>query len=169
MDAENPSMSSPCPFAQLGLPITWDVPVETLEQAYFSQQRILHPDRFVGKSEAERLKAQDASAALNTAYQTLKSPLSRAKYLLEHRGLTLEGPQDPSVLMDMMDLSEEVDAAQGSAINTLKDIVQQDMEISFTDLGRHYNAQNWPACIPLFQRLCYLDRLRTTLHNKKDI
>ena len=34
-------------FARLGLPAALDLDVGTLDKAYFAQQRLWHPDRFV--------------------------------------------------------------------------------------------------------------------------
>ena len=41
-------------FARFGLDPRFDVDEADLQQRYFAHQRVLHPDRFAGKSERER-------------------------------------------------------------------------------------------------------------------
>jgi molecular chaperone HscB len=108
-------------FDILELPASYALDVKALEHAYFNAQRATHPDRFVGKAEAERLAAIHQSQRVNDAYETLKNPLTRAEHLLELQGIfALADDQShavpPMVLMEMMDLRERIaDAAHNGA------------------------------------------------------
>ena len=77
-------------FARLGLPAALDLDAAALDEAYFAQQRLWHPDRFVAKPAAERARASAEAAAVNDAYRTLKNPLTRAIYLADLKGVTIE-------------------------------------------------------------------------------
>jgi len=74
-------------FALLGLAPAFAIDGERLDQAYRALQTEFHPDRFAHAGEAEQRLAMQWSTRINEAYQTLKSPFSRAKYLLELQGI----------------------------------------------------------------------------------
>lgn len=65
--------------------VSFEIDKRRLRQRYLDFQRILHPDQFTGHAE-ETAKAVDWSVHLNIAYETLKSDLKRAIYLV---GLSL--------------------------------------------------------------------------------
>ena len=74
-------------FALFGLTPAFAVDVAALEQAYRDLQTEFHPDRFAHAGEAEQRRAVQWSTRINEAYQTLKSPFARARYLLELQGI----------------------------------------------------------------------------------
>ena len=105
-------MSAPDYFGLLGLSPAFTLDLQALETAYFTQQRLYHPDRFVGKPDAERLQALNRSADVNKAYNMLKNPLTRAQYLLHLQGIAVATEADtikPSqaLLTEIMGLREE--------------------------------------------------------------
>jgi molecular chaperone HscB len=66
-----------------GLNQTFKIDLSALESQYRKIQSDSHPDRFVTASSAEKLKSMQVATLANEAYQTLKKPASRAKYLLK--------------------------------------------------------------------------------------
>ena len=60
----------------------FDVDTTQLEQRYKGAQRELHPDKFGQRSSQEQQYSADHSAQVNLAYNTLRSPLSRAVYMV---------------------------------------------------------------------------------------
>jgi molecular chaperone HscB len=98
-------------FDILGLPPSFALNLAALEKAYFAAQRATHPDRFIGKSEAERLAAVERSQLVNDAYDTLKNSLTRAEHLLELQGIFAlddDAKVPPAILMEMMELRERI-------------------------------------------------------------
>ena len=71
------------PFQLFGSLPQFDLDMTALDQAYFTKQREVHPDRFVAADEDMRQRAAAWSTCLNEGYQTLKSPLTRARALYE--------------------------------------------------------------------------------------
>jgi molecular chaperone HscB len=69
-------------FACFGLPRTLDIDLADLERRFYDLSRKVHPDYFQQKSETEKTISLETSAALNTAYRTLRDPVERAAYLV---------------------------------------------------------------------------------------
>ncbi|HEX9390043.1 MAG TPA: Fe-S protein assembly co-chaperone HscB [Usitatibacteraceae bacterium] len=89
-------------FELFGLPVAFAVDGAALDRAYREVQREVHPDRFTIASDAEkRLAAQWATRA-NEAYQTLKSPLSRGRYLLRINGIDTEEESNTAMPVDFL-------------------------------------------------------------------
>ena len=63
---------------------------QALESKYRELQAEYHPDRFSAAPDTERVQALQIASLVNDAYDTLKSPLKRAAYLLTLRGVDPE-------------------------------------------------------------------------------
>jgi molecular chaperone HscB len=77
-------------FSIFGLSHRLALDTSALEQAFYTQSRRLHPDRFAARPAAEQEQALAASSALNDAYRTLKDPIARTEHLLRLQGVELE-------------------------------------------------------------------------------
>ena len=111
-------------FEFFRLPAQYDIDLSLLDANFRKIQAEVHPDKFVTASPAERLQSMQTAALANEAYQTLKHPTSRARYLLQLNGVeTLEEsntamPAD--FLMTQMDLREAIEEAEDAKnINAL--------------------------------------------------
>jgi molecular chaperone HscB len=139
-------------FELLGLPPTFLLEPAFLESVYFAAQRQFHPDRFIGKPEAERLKAAQASADANKAYRILKDPLTRAQHLLALQGVVVGTDHDsvkPSqaLLMEVMELRETPPDAK--TLDKLR-------EASITRIAERFEAADWVGMAQETLRLGYL-------------
>ncbi|CEH13923.1 Mitochondrial J-type chaperone [Ceraceosorus bombacis] len=74
-----------------------------------------HPDRARQRGEKQEQLALAQSSVLNKAYQTLRNPLARATWLLEHGSHAApseeEGVEDPALLMQVMEFREALEEA----------------------------------------------------------
>lgn len=141
-------------FSLLGIAPGFDIDLAALELAYFAAQRQYHPDRFVEKSEKEKLTAAQRSADINAAYQTLKEPLSRAQYLLKQQGVIVGTDHDtvkPShaLLTEVMEWREEEIGA-----TKLQDLRQQ----SIAKITEHYKNAVWEKMAQEALRLGYIEK-----------
>ena len=98
-------------FELFGLPSQFQLDGSLLSSQFRELQKRFHPDNFASASERDRLMAVQKASEINDAYQVLKSPLSRAEYLLAENGVDIRGEQqtmsDPMFLMEQMELREE--------------------------------------------------------------
>lgn len=100
-------------FELFGLPQAFELDRGKLDARYRELQRQVHPDRFASAGDQERRISMQQAARLNEAYQVLKDPLRRGRYLLELRGMDLDDQQqslrDTAFLMEQMELREELE------------------------------------------------------------
>lgn len=103
-------------FELFGLPVGYVIDSADLAERYRELQRVVHPDRFASASEQERRLSMQASILINEAFQTLKDPMLRARYLLLQHGVEMgegkESTQDTEFLMEQMELWEELAEAK---------------------------------------------------------
>ena len=97
-------------FELFELPVSFDVDLSDLSQRYRELQRVVHPDKFVNASDRERLLSVEKAAAVNEAYQVLKSPQRRARYMMELQSVSFDDEKDtaldPIFLMEQIELRE---------------------------------------------------------------
>jgi len=101
-------------FELFGLPARFAVDAAALEARYHELQREVHPDRFAAAPDAERRVSMQLATRVNEAYQTLKSPLRRAVYILQLRGVDPEFETNtampPEFLMEQLSWRERIEA-----------------------------------------------------------
>lgn len=103
-------------FQLFDLPAAFDVDTDLLAEHYRELQRVVHPDRYANAPEQERRLAVQGSGHINQAFETLKAPLSRARYMLALNGVDpdarSETTTDPLFLMEQMELREALAQAR---------------------------------------------------------
>jgi molecular chaperone HscB len=77
-------------FDLFHLPPTFSVDQPSLDDAYRTVQAQVHPDRFAAAGDAQRRIAMQWATRTNEAYQTLRDPLKRARYMLSLRGVDVD-------------------------------------------------------------------------------
>ncbi len=105
-------------FALFDLPVSFDVDLDALSVRYREAQRAVHPDKFANASEVERRLSVQMAARINEAYQILKDPLLRGRYLLELQGVAPDDADtsfDGAFLMEQMELRERLAEVKNSA------------------------------------------------------
>lgn len=89
-------------FELFGLKPGFAIDSEALERAYRSIQSEVHPDRFAHAGEAEKRLSMQWTTRLNEAYQTLRRPFERARYLLELQGIHALDPNNTRMPADFL-------------------------------------------------------------------
>lgn len=100
-------------FEIFDLPTSYDIDLTELSTRYRKLQTAVHPDKFANASDLERRISMQQSALINEAYQTLKSPLLRARYMLQLKGVDVTNESsvnmDSEFLMQQMRLREALE------------------------------------------------------------
>lgn len=150
-------------FARLGLSRLYTVDLAALDRAYFGLQRRLHPDRFVRRPPRERAISQQQAAALNDAYETLKHPIRRARYLAELMGVDLPGDgrtiDDPELLMEAMEAREALaEAASEAEVRALEGTSRDERAAAIDALQELFTRDDRAGVRRAILRLAYLDK-----------
>ena len=105
-------------FALFGLPPLQRLDGRELDARRRDLQAKVHPDRFAHEGPAAQRLAMQWAVRVNEAYQRLKNPLSRAAYLCELRGVTVDAESNTAMpvafLTQQMQWRESLDEAQGA-------------------------------------------------------
>jgi len=105
-------------FELFSLDVNFAIDLASLERSYQSQIAKFHPDNFVTKSDKEKTFALQNTSLVNTAYETLKSPLLRATYLLELEGVNAfdekDTQMDMNFLMGQITLREKLESIESN-------------------------------------------------------
>jgi molecular chaperone HscB len=106
-------------FQLFDLPPTFALDAKKLDQQYRLLQAEVHPDRFASGTDSERMLSLQYATKANEAYQTLKSPLTRARYLLQLRGIDTQEESNTEMptdfLMQQMEWREALEDAKQTA------------------------------------------------------
>ena len=89
-------------FELFGLAPRFEIDLAALDTAYRELQGRVHPDRFANADDAQKRVAMQWSTRANEAYQTLKAPLARARYLCELGGVDAQIESNTSMPMDFL-------------------------------------------------------------------
>lgn len=105
-------------FELFDLDAKFDLELATFETNYRRIQSATHPDRFVSASPSEKLASMQLATLTNEAYQTLKNPASRARYLLELQGIEAISETNTAMpadfLMQQMEWREALEDAKAA-------------------------------------------------------
>lgn len=167
-------------FELFGLSAEFTINLSELSTTYQTLQKAVHPDRFAHSSSQDQLIAVQKSAEINSAYQSLKQPISRGEYLLTLRGTSLPSEQqsfqDVSFLMEQMELremlgeiehSDDPDASIFSAQETL-DIQSQTLWNETSTLLENDNETDNIAASELLRKLKFYQKLQIELERIED-
>lgn len=156
-------------FELFGLPVAFQVDASALAIRYRELQRETHPDRFANSSDRDRRIAMQQASLVNEAYQTLRSPLLRGRYMIGLQGISFDDDKDttvdPDFLMEQMEWREALATIRDTTdsldkLNALiKNITARNtqLELQLADTLGH--AQ-WLPAKSLVHKLQFLSKLR---------
>lgn len=160
-------------FELFGLPVSFSVDGAELATRYRELQRAVHPDRFASGTDQEKRLSMQGASRINDAFETLKHPLLRARYMLELQGIDVAGASgstsDTMFLMEQMELREELEAAKGQAdpygaIAGLMDRIQARIQEQLDAIAGHLEAatpESLQQALDIHQKLQFLYKLLT--------
>jgi len=100
-------------FELFDLKKSFNLDENVLLRAYQREISRFHPDKFSTSSESDQLQALQNTALINSAYNTLKSPLNRAEYILNIEGINpfdeMDTSMDSNFLLSQIELREDLE------------------------------------------------------------
>jgi len=161
-------------FALLGLEPTFQIDLSHLDTSYRALQAQVHPDKFSSGTDAERRLSMQCSTHVNEAYQTLKSPISRARYLLSLHGVDTQEETNtampPAFLMEQMEWREAIgearEAADPTQLDHLAHKLRQATQQLLHDLGQQIDQQQqYAEAATSVRKLRFFDKLREEIND----
>lgn len=158
-------------FRLFDLPEQFPVDTARLESQYKTLQAQYHPDKVAGGEDAERLQAIQKTSLVNDGYDTLKSPLRRAAYLLKRQGVDPEEHNQAhfgeDFLMHQLMLREELETLFASedmdGLEGLKRQVGQDRDAALDRFQAQFDQQDFPGAKRTYNQMQFLDKLLTEI------
>lgn len=160
---------TPNHFALFGLPEQFALDVAALERARLAVQSRVHPDRFAGGSERDKRLAMQWAAQANTAYRTLRDPLTRAAYLCGLRGVPVDAERNTAMPLDFLQqqmqwretLDEVRNAGDATGLHELQQQVEAERQRRLQAIARALDERNEPEvaaaevrALMFLQRFC---------------
>ncbi|QDQ25759.1 Fe-S protein assembly co-chaperone HscB [Chitinimonas arctica] len=165
-------------FALFGLPRGFRLDRAALDAAYLGLQSRYHPDRAAGLGDADKRLSLQAATRVNEAFQTLKSPLGRARYLLQLAGVDTQEETNTSMptafLMQQMEWREAVADAradkQVAALEKLAGELRGETRLLEAALSEALDArQDHAEAALLVRKLKFLEKLAREIDDATEL
>ncbi|WP_035057402.1 Fe-S protein assembly co-chaperone HscB [Andreprevotia chitinilytica] len=161
-------------FVLFGLPTTFALDRAVLDTAYRKLQAEFHPDRFAAADDAQKRLSLQIATRVNEAYQTLKSPLARARYLLQLNGVDTQEDTNTAMpvdfLMQQMEWRETIaDAKTQRNVDELEELNRQlaeeitELTVELAELLDEQHA--WSDAATAVRKLRFLEKLNDEIGN----
>jgi molecular chaperone HscB len=149
-------------FELFNLPEKFQIDSVKLQENYRSIQKEIHPDRFATSTENEKTQSMIKSTQVNDAYQTLKSPTKRAKYILSLHKSVEKITLPPDFLMQQMEWEEHLEDIEknNKELDQFKLAINKKYEeYSLMLLTQIDNDQNWNEAAITIDKLYFVEKL----------
>lgn len=161
-------------FALFGIKPAFRLDLSDLDSRYRDIQAQVHPDRFAHAGEAERRLSMQWATHANEAYQTLKKPLDRAKYILHLAGHDIQAESNTAMpadfLMEQMEwreaLGEAREAADEEVLEDLSRRIRHANRTLIEQLGEELDQKrDLRAAADTVRRLKFLEKLQHEIND----
>ena len=149
-------------FELFNLPEKFQIDLEMLQENYRAIQKEIHPDRFATSSENEKVQSMIKSTQANDAFQTLKSPIKRAKYILSLHKSVEKITLPPDFLMQQMEWEEHFETIEknsGELTEFKSTINKKYKEYSLLISTQIDDDQNWSDAAISIDKLYFIEKL----------
>ncbi len=162
-------------FELFGFKDEYEIDKDKLEDKYLALQMQHHPDRAVGKPDAEKQKFLQKSADINEAYQVLSDDVKRAESLLESKGILVNKEKNNthqpshallSEQMELRELAADIETGMYTKAEILER-VKGEFESSKADFNGFYKSNKLDEAAEAAIRMKYLQKLEEELEKYK--
>ncbi|WP_426414658.1 Fe-S protein assembly co-chaperone HscB [Aestuariirhabdus sp. LZHN29] len=165
-------------FELFGLPRSYRVDQQELATRFRELQQVVHPDRHAAANEREQRLSVQYAAHVNDAYQTLKSPVPRAIYLLRCCGVEprLENNtvMDAVFLMQQLEWREAVDELRASRSEAGLDALRKETDAQMQRFQDQFSEcwqggeEDLQVAETLVMKMQFVDKLHEQLDRLED-
>ncbi|HUL13673.1 MAG TPA: Fe-S protein assembly co-chaperone HscB [Methylococcaceae bacterium] len=161
-------------FELFQMPQSFRLDLGKLDSHYLELQTRVHPDKSAHLSDAERRLSLQWATLANEAYQTLKRPLERARYLLKIQGVDTREEDNTAMptefLLEQIEWREELQEAvilrNQQAMERLAGRLKTETDNLFDSLGTLLDDERQhPAAAVMVRQLAFLEKLGRDLND----
>jgi molecular chaperone HscB len=161
-------------FELFQMPQSFRLDLGKLDSHYLELQMRVHPDKSAHLSDAERRLSLQWATLANEAYQTLKRPLERARYLLKIQGVDTREEDNTAMptefLLEQIEWREELQEAvilrNQQAMERLAGRLKTETDNLFDSLGTLLDDERQhPAAAVMVRQLAFLEKLGRDLND----
>lgn len=155
-------------FELFSLKLNFNIDLTELELAYQQKVTEFHPDKFATGSDKEKSLALQNTSLINAAYDTLKSALLRATYLLELEGINAfdekDTQMDVNFLMSQIEFRESLEVIESSKDEmNLDDFIEKitaKIKLNIIDISQAFKVDQKPQKVKnLVRELKFYEQL----------
>ena len=149
-------------FELFNLPEKFQLDLEILQENYRSIQKEIHPDRFATSTENEKVQSMIKSTQINDGYQTLKSPIKRAKYILSLHESPEKITLPSDFLMQQMEWEEYYETIEknNNELAQFKSTINKKYEEHSLLISTQIDDdQNWSDAAISIDKLYFIEKL----------
>jgi molecular chaperone HscB len=155
-------------FSLFDLPARYQIDNALLEQNYHAMQAQVHPDKFAHLTEPEQRLSMQWSTRVNEAYQTLRNPVDRARYLLLIHGVHTQEETNTAMprdfLLQQMEwrevIEEALQAKDASVLDELESRLHQDLRALQQQLAQKLDIEHdYTVAAGIVRKLRFFERL----------
>jgi molecular chaperone HscB len=156
-------------FELFSLEPRFHVDAEELNASFLKLQMLTHPDRFAAGTDSEKRLSLQLTTRINEAYQRLKNPISRGRYLCELGNVPVQAETNTAMpsdfLIEQMQWREAFDES-GVAIPALKAEVLAKKSTLLAALERQLDTENDPvAASASVRQLMFVEKFLQTIQS----
>ncbi len=164
-------------FELFELEAQFQIDREALADRSQALQSQFHPDRFIGSNDQDKRVAMQATTFINEAQKTLREESSRARYLLELKGVAFNSEkdttQDMDFLMAQMSLREQIDEVDGreDPLETLDELARESKQAKSQLIENYqtcFNDGQWNEAKEIVLKLQFFTRLQQQINQKQE-
>lgn len=164
-------------FQRFGLPQSFKLDTAQLELAFRALQAQVHPDKSAHLSDVEQRLAMQRSTLVNEAYQTLKSPIKRARYLLSLHGVDTQEETNTAMPVDFLMVQMEWREAVADAVQRRDVAALEQQEARMKSGARELEAElavkidvehDYGVAAQLVRKLRFMEKLAEEIHSAYD-
>ena len=159
-------------FELFGLEPIFEIDLGLLQAEQRRLQASYHPDRYVNESARDKRLSVQITSWVNQAYETLRDPVKRSRYLLEISGTDIPDEStttaDSVFLMEQIELREALEACRQGADGLARSekietrLRQRETELA-TEFVDHFSVSNLESALDASRKMQFIQRIQQQL------
>lgn len=164
-------------FQLFNLSARFQIDTALLEKSFLALQAQVHPDKFAHLPEAERRVSMQWATRVNEAYQTLRKPLDRARYLLALHGVETQEETNTAMPLDFLmqqlewreAIEEALQAKNEVALDELQSRLRKDVHALQQQLAQTIDTgHDYLAAAGIVRKLKFFEKLAEDISSAYD-